>query len=187
MRPARGTRARGSSGSIVVEAAFAIPMYMFVIFLVAQLTVGAVAQAKVQTAVNLSAVEISQALYVKGSDVGQVGEFVVESMQKLSQGALGQAGDDANTIALVIADSEPTSVARKVLRKHLVPQGTALASYGLVDGADGVTFTSGTSFENDDVKLEAEYTLRYWFFGDHDLEMKASATTARWRTGEDEG
>lgn len=182
----RVRRARGSSGSIVVEAAFAIPMYMFVVFLVAQLTVGTVAQAKVQTAVNLSAVEISQALYVKDSDVGQAGQFVVESMQALSQGALGQAGDDANTIALVIADAEPGSVARKVLRKHLVPQGAVLASYGLVDGADGVTFTSGTSFDGGNVRLEAEYTLRYWFFGDHDLEMKAAATTSRWRSSGDE-
>lgn len=174
---------RGAAGALLVEAALAIPVYLFFMLALLQISSLAAAQTKVQVAVNQTAVEISQFSYARSTRAGSDVARGLEALQNgLDNGDLLGTGDSGNPIVQVIAPGgSEKQAAAALLRRRLEPAASTLESTGLVGGIDSLDVTDETSFRGQDrVVLDVEYRLTVWFFGDRDVTMKARAETAAW-------
>ena len=180
-----GSRRRtGDEGYLVVEAAVALPLYVAFMLIILSVSSWAIAQAKISVALNQTAMEISQYRYIRTTQVGQDANRVKDALDSLSS-ELGGSGDifgtggSDNPLAQAFT-SDARAGAKAVMTKHLGGVGSSLAAMGVVGGADGVTFTSATSIDDERVVLDAEYALRVLFFWDIDVSMKAHAESGVW-------
>ncbi len=190
--PARHEPERTDSGYLVVEAAVAIPIYVFFVLAILQISSFAIAQAKIAVAVNSAAMEISQYAYVRDDSllITNDASVIIEALNSFSSG-LGGSGDifgvggSENPMAqLINASGNDREVARDILRKHLRESDSSLASMGVVGGASGVDLTDKTSvLGGDKVVIDATYQLQLTFFWDVTIDMQAHATTGRWGDG----
>lgn len=187
--PRRRHRRHGEQGYLVVEAAVALPLYIMFMLVVLQISSFAIAQAKISVAVNQTAAEISQFSYVRDRDLKLTNDTrsVIDLLNAFSTG-LGGSGDvfgtdgSGNPLEQMIAgSSNDRAVARDLLRKRLDESDRSLRSLGVVGGANGVDLTEATTiFGGDKVVLDAQYQLKVTFFWDVTVDMRATATTARW-------
>lgn len=177
-------RARGSEGYLVLEAAIAIPIYLFFMFLILQLSSVAIVQAKVSTAVNQAAVSLSQVSYTKSSAVTQDAASVITAVESFISIFTGPSGSDEsdNPFTMMRVGTSDVDMATRVVKSELATQDATLSSLGLVSGADGVTFdeTTTTVLSGERIRLEGAYEVRLWFFGERRISMTAVAETARW-------
>lgn len=183
MRGASLRSTRGSGGYLVLEAAIAIPIYLFFMFLILQLSSVAIVQAKVSTAVNQAAVSLSQASYMKSTSVTQDAGVVITAVEKLVTLFTGGSGSEStdNPFTLMRTDTPDPEMASRVVKSELASQDATLKSLGLVGGAGGVEFGDSTTvLTGEKVHLEGTYEVRLWFFGERRISMMAAAETARW-------
>jgi len=172
---------RRSEGYLVLEAALAIPVYVFFVLAVMQLVVFATAQSTVTTAVNTTAVELSQHSYIRSTEVGQDVQHAANLLDQLVSGLSGKAAGLDPDNPVLQTTLNPGKAADEMLRKHLEGSDKGLRTMGVVDGADGVRATSQTSlFDGDKLVLDVEYELSVPWMFDHTITMHAHAETHRW-------
>lgn len=177
-------RLRRDDGHVIVEAAFALPLYVGFMLIILSISSWAIAQAKIAVALNQTAIEISQYRYIRTTQVGQDAARVKTALDTLSS-ELGGSGDvfgsegSDNPLAQAFT-SDARAGAKALMSKHLGDASSSLEAMGVVDGADGVSFTGATAIDDDRVVLDAEYKLRVLFFWDIDVSMKAHAESGVW-------
>jgi len=173
--------ARRSEGYLVLEAALAIPVYVFFVLAVMQIVVFATAQSTVTTAVNTTAVELSQHSYIRSTEVGQDVQHAANLLDQLVSGLSGKAAGLDPDNPVLQTTLNPGKAADEMLRKHLEGSDKGLRTMGVVDGAEGVRATSETNlFDGDKLVLDVEYELSVPWMFDRTITMHAHAETHRW-------
>lgn len=170
----------------------ALPVYLLFMILVLKLSSVAIAQAKVTVAVNQAAIALSQASYVQSAAVTADAATVIDLVEEMV-GALGSNDDvfglngSNNALALMANRVPEAEMASRAVAGQLESQDDLLHALGVIGGAEGVTFDSGTTtvMTGDKVVLDARYKVRLWFFGDRSVEMQAHAESTRWGDAED--